>query len=115
MLVTIYYCTVITQQVLSKYLYEYLVSIYIIVLLLYLSKTLDDLNLVSIHSVPEVMFKEKSELLLSKLLLLLIISINTVVILITCTCLKKNLNSSRPSEHPPVREENVKRVPRWLL
>ena len=23
-------------------------------------------------------------------------------------CLKENLNASRPSEHPPVREENVK-------
>ena len=27
-------------------------------------------------------------------------------------CLKKNLNASRPSEHPPVREKNVKTF-RW--
>ena len=27
-------------------------------------------------------------------------------------CLKKNLNASRPSEHPPVRGENVKTF-RW--
>ena len=26
-----------------------------------------------------------------------------------CCCLKENLNASRPSEHPPVRGENVKR------
>ena len=25
-----------------------------------------------------------------------------------CCCLKKNLNASRPSEHPPVKEKNVK-------
>ena len=31
----------------------------------------------------------------------------------TQSCLKKNLNASRPSEHPPVRGENVKTFSRW--
>ena len=28
-------------------------------------------------------------------------------------CLKKNMNASRPSEHPPVRGENVKTFSGW--
>ena len=29
------------------------------------------------------------------------------------SCLKKNMNASRPSGHPPVRGENVKTFSRW--
>ena len=38
--------------------------------------------------------------------------IDTEIILENCLFLEKNLNASRPSEHPPVRGENVKTF-RW--
>ena len=34
--------------------------------------------------------------------------LGTYTTAVTCGILKKNLNAPRPSEHPPVREENAK-------
>ena len=40
------------------------------------------------------------------------VSLSCLLFLFFCCFLKKNLNASRPSEHPPVRGENVKTF-RW--